>query len=470
MKKHNILKVVLITIILVFLCTWIFPTTSFSYSELVEGARSQLGLFDLFSYPLVSFSYFGYAFVYVLLCGALYGVLNKIPAYKTMLDKIVKSFKGREWLFLTITMVVVSLLTSVIGMSFGFIVLFPLIISLVMMMGYNKLVAASVTVGSVVTGLIGTTVGSNTVYYYTNLMSLSIFDEIVSKIVIFVITLILLVFNVLNYAKKTKNNANKDNEELIPETIKVERNKKIRIWPLALIFDLMLIIMLLGNFSWTEVLKLNFFDELVTYIQSDLNIKGFPIVYRVLGNVSAFGRWSFNMEMPFVVLLTTGLLGLIYRVKFDDFIDGISEGFKKTVKPAFITILIFVVLIIATYHPFQLTLVKPLIELTEGINVVTMSLIAFLSSLFNVDPIYVAQSTIPYVISVITDTGLYPLIEIIFQSIYGLASLVLPTSLVLMVTLSYMDISYGQWLKHIWKLFVEVLLVLIAIFVILLIV
>ena len=144
-----------------------------------------------------------------------------------MLDKIVKGFKGKEWLFLTITMVVVSALTSVIGMSFGFIVLFPLIISLVMMMGYNKLVAASVTVGSVVTGLIGTTIGSNTVYYYTNLMSLSIFDEILSKIVIFVVTLILLVFNVLSYAKKTKNDANKDNEELIPETIKVEKNFKV---------------------------------------------------------------------------------------------------------------------------------------------------------------------------------------------------------------------------------------------------
>lgn len=470
MKKHNILKVVLITILLVFLFTWFFPTTSFSYSELVEGARNQLGLFDLFSYPLVAFSYFGYAFVYVLLVGVLYGVLNKIPAYKKLLEKITDGFKGREWIFLLITMIFISILTSVVGMSFGFIVLFPLIISLTMMMGYNKLVAASVTVGSVVTGLIGTTVASSTVYYYTNLMSISLFDEIWSKVIILLVSLVLLVFNVLNYAKKTQNKANKEDKELIPQTLKNEKGKKIRIWPLALIFDLMLIVMFLGNFSWTEVFKLNFFSDLVTAIQTDVKIGGFPIIYKVLGNVSPFGNWTFNLEMPFMIAITTIILALVYRIKFDEFLDGICEGLKKAVKPATISILIFVVLIIATYHPFQLTLVKPLIELTEGLNVVTMTLIAFLSSLFNVDPIYVAQSTIPYVISVITDSSLYPIIEIIFQSIYGLATLVLPTSVILMVTLSYADISYGQWLKHIWKLFLELLIVLIVIFIILLII
>ena len=51
-----------------------------------------------------------------------------------------------------------------------------------------------------------------------------------------------------------------------------------------------------------------------------------------------------------------------------------------------------------------------------------------------------------------------------FQTIYGLAMLVLPSSVILMITLSYMDISYGQWLKHIWKLFLELLVVLVVIF------
>lgn len=469
MKKHNILKVVLITLLAVVLCTWIFPTASFSYTELTEGARSQLGLFDLFSYPLIALSYFGYAFFYVLLVGGLFGILNKIPAYKALLEKIVKGFKGREWLFLSITMVLLSVLTSVVGMSFGFIVLFPLIISIVLMMGYNKLVAASVTVGSVVVGLIGTTLGEGSITYINAVLGTTVFDEIITKIVILVVSLILLIFNVLNYAKKTKNNSNKENEDLIPEKVKVEKGKKIRIWPMAVVIDVMLLLMLLGTFPWNSVFELTIFEDALVWLQ-EFEIFGFPIFYKVFGNVNAFGNWSFNIEMPFMIVISTLILVLIYRVKFDDIIEGISNGFKKAVKPAALTVLIFMILVVATYHPFQLVFVKALLGFTEGINVVTMTVIAFLASLFNVDPIYVAQSTLPYVISVLTDSSLYPLIGIIFQTIYGLAMLVLPSSVILMITLSYMDISYGQWLKHIWKLFLEILVVLVVIFIILLII
>ena len=34
----------------------------------------------------------------------------------------------------------------------------------------------------------------------------------------------------------------------------------------------------------------------------------------------------------------------------------------------------------------------------------------------------------------------------------------------LMVTLSFMHISYGEWLKSVWKLFVELLVALLIIF------
>ena len=469
MKKHNILKVVLITLLAVVLCTWIFPTASFSYTELTEGARSQLGLFDLFSYPLIALSYFGYAFFYVLLVGGLFGILNKIPAYKALLEKIVKGFKGREWLFLSITMGILSVLTSVVGMSFGFIVLFPLIISIVLMMGYNKLVAASVTVGSVVVGLIGTTLGEGSINYINAVLGTTVFDEIITKIAILVVALILLIFNVLNYAKKTKNNSNKENEDLIPEKVKVEKGKKVRIWPMAVVIDVMLLLMLLGTFPWNSVFGLTIFEDALIWLQ-ELEIFGFPIFVKVFGNVNAFGNWSFNVEMPFMIIISSVILALVYRVKFDDIIEGISNGFKKAVKPATLTVLIFMILVVATYHPFQLVFVKALLGLTKGINVVTMTVIAFLASLFNVDPIYVAQSTLPYVISVLTDSSLYPLIGIIFQTIYGLAMLVLPSSVILMITLSYMDISYGQWLKHIWKLFLELLVVLVVIFIILLII
>ena len=56
MKKHNILKVVLLSILVALLCTWIFPSASYQ-SSLTVGDRNQLGIFDLFSYTVELFRY-----------------------------------------------------------------------------------------------------------------------------------------------------------------------------------------------------------------------------------------------------------------------------------------------------------------------------------------------------------------------------------------------------------------------------
>ena len=89
MKKHNLFKVVGISILVTVLLTWILPTTYYQY-EITSGARSQVGLFDLFSYPSVVLSYFGNIALYILIIGGFYGILSKIGAYRSILDSIVK--------------------------------------------------------------------------------------------------------------------------------------------------------------------------------------------------------------------------------------------------------------------------------------------------------------------------------------------------------------------------------------------
>src|SRR5699024_9348687 len=124
MKKHNIFKVVLITILVLVLLTWILPAAYYSGSYIDQG-RVQMGIFDLFNYPVTAISYFGYIAMYVLIVGGFYGVLNKIGAYRTMLDKLVSKFKGKEVVVLSIIMVLIALLTSVCGLQLGLIIFFP---------------------------------------------------------------------------------------------------------------------------------------------------------------------------------------------------------------------------------------------------------------------------------------------------------------------------------------------------------
>ncbi len=477
MKKHNILKVVLISIFIVFLLSWIIPRTYYSTEamELLEGPeRIQLGLFNLFSYPQIVLSYFIHILFYVILCGGLYGVLYRIPAYKAFLEKIVSGFKGKESIFLVLVMVLLAALSSVCGFSLGFLVVFPMLISIILMMGYNKIVAASVTVGSVLCGMIGTTYGADTFSYVHSILETEATGDMLYKVIILALAVILLIFNVLRYAKKTKSQTSVNKGQYIPDTVTVATDKKVRIWPLVVIFDLMLIIMLLGVFPWSTVFpKFTVFTDVYNWVM-EFEIFDFPIFAKILGDAQAFGEWGYALAqvaaaaLPVMVILTTIVLALVYRLSFDKFLDGITDGMKKALKPAVIMSLIYMLLIISTYHPVQLYFVKLLLGLGKGLNVVIMSVIVFLGSFLNVEAMYTAEAILPYTMTVITDSSLYSIIAVIFQSIYGLGMLVLPSSIILMGTLSYLDISYGKWLKHIWKLFVEILIVLIVVFIIML--
>lgn len=542
MKKHNILKVILLSILVVVVCTWIFPQATYQY-EFQEGARSQLGIFDLSTYTIEGlFRYFSYVLVFVLTSGMFYGVAYRIPAYRALLDKLVEKFKGKENIFLAVTMALIAIIVSVSGLSFGMLFVFPFIISLVLLMGYNKLVAASVTVGSTIVGIMGTTLGISTTNYINLALRIDFSSEMVTKVILLVIGLVLLIYNVLAYAKKTKNGVDRV-LELVPiaknktandkvvnnvveekevskkedkkETkktstkkqtkkttttkkstsakstksaktatkkttktkaydlksstdtvVKVKSKNNIKTWPFVLVFDLVVLILILSTFQWTDVANVDWFTKALDAV-NDFKIGGFPIFAKLLGNIQAFGSWSLGYEIPAMIVLATCFLAFIYGLKFDDFLDGIIDGMKRSMKPAIYMFLVYLVLIIVTFNPFQLNITKFFLNLTKGLNVITMTIIMAISSVLNIENVYVAQSQLPYITTIITDQTLYPLIGIICQSVYGLMMLIAPTSVILIGTLTYLDVPYTQWIKHIWKLFLELLLVLVVIFFIL---
>lgn len=463
MKKHNLLKVILIAIVATFLLTWILPTISVQYGEVVEGARQQLGLTDFMTYLSLNVSYFGVLFVFILVVGAFYGVLSKTGAYRSLLDKIVKGFEGKEHLFLAVTMIFIAAVTSISGLNYAMIVLFPLVISVILLMGYHKLTAATVVVGSLLVGMMGTTYGTPNIPYFADILGTTPQTEIYTKILILLVGIVLLVFQVLHFAKKDKAEV-----KVLNEYVPKDEKEKKPVWPIVVIFDLLLLVMVLSSIPWNSVFEVTLFEDVTKWI-NEFVISDFPIFAKLFGTLTPFGTWEIQ-QMTIVIFVATVVLGISYKQSFDDFIQHLLDGMKKAVKPAAIVMVLYTVLLIATYHPFQLTIAKFLLELSSKFNVVTMGLVATVASFFNIDATYVAQSTLPYVTTIITDQTVYPLIGIIFQSIYAFVMLFAPTSVVLMGTLSYLDIPYQDWLKHIWKLLLELLVVLFIIFTIILLV
>lgn len=531
MKKHNAIKIILGTVLVCFLLTWIIDAAYYS-TEFVNQGRVQMGLFDLFSYTLTSLSYFGYISLYIIVVGGFYGILYKIPAYRNMLDGMAKRFKKHGIVTITIIMTLLAVATSICGLQFGLFLFFPLIASLILLMGYDKIVVALTLVGSTLVGMIGTTYAYNNVSVINQTLGTSITDNIPVKFAILIASLFLLVLNTVFYIKrsntvtaksgkviaekiekeveeevkvvevvkketkpakktttkasskkstkkstpkksssKSKNNnkaaalddevivvRNSDNESyLIPEG----KETTTKTWPLVIGLLILFVVMVLAFIPWANTFGLDTMSK-ATEAVNGFKLFKFELFAKLLGTYNTFGDWMIT-DMFFPMAFIVFLLAIIYNIKFNDILDGFAEGAKKALTPALFVLLTYVVLVINTYHPYQLNIYKFILGKGETFNVITSALTGIISSILNVDPSYAFQAVLPYFSGVVTNADVYPIAGILYQIMYGFAMLFAPTSIVLMGTLSFLGVSYKEWIKNVWKFLIELFVVLLII-------
>lgn len=222
--KSSVLKIVLLTVLALMLMSWILPAAYYS-EQYIDQGRVQMGFFDLFNYPVTALSYFGYIAFFVLAIGGFYGILNKIPAYRTFLDNFVGRVQGREVRFFAFIMLLIAALVSLGGMQIPLLVFFPMLVSVILLLGYDKIVAAMILVGSTAVGLIGSTYAYGNTNIIMTVLSLDITSEVIAKLVILLLGLALLVLNLLLYIKKTNTVTKvikKDNKKSSVKEVKAE--------------------------------------------------------------------------------------------------------------------------------------------------------------------------------------------------------------------------------------------------------
>ena len=467
MKKHNTLKVLLITILFTYLLTWILPITYFN-NELATDVRYPTGLFDMFNYPTLTLYYFGTTAIFVLAVGAFYGVFNKTGVFKSVVDKIVKLFKGKEIVFFATLVTLLSILVAFCGFGFELIFLLPLITAIIITMGYDKVTVAMTFVGSISIGYAGSLFAKDITGTYANTLTTTYTDLIWFKVGLLVLGIALLVFNIIRRIKKKDIKKDLD-KELLPEKVEVKtkKGKVKKSWPGIVIFDLILLLMILGAIDFSGAFNIKIFE---TFHQSVLGvtIKDYAIFSKILGSTMAnanLGNWGTN-EFTTIIILATLVLSIIYRISLNDIFDGYKEGAKKFGLSAFLMVITYTVLITTSNNPIVLTIVKPLMSITNGFNVVTLSISMFIASIFNIDAYYTASAMLPYVTSVITNTSVYPLVEFICQTMQGLSLLIAPTSVVLLGVIAYLKVNYTEWIKNIWKFFLELFLLAFVLFII----
>ena len=460
MKKHSILKVVLLTLLIVIVAAWFLPVTNVTNGEFVTRDATNAGLFTIGSNFLTALQYFGGIAVFVLAVGGLYGVLHKIPQYRVLLDKIVKCFANKEWLFMVIVGILFAVLSSMAGLAVVLIAFFPLVISVILLMGYDKITAVMLTVGSTIAGLIGTVYNTNAIYGTVSVIGEAPDTNVLYKIILLVGSLALVIVNTILYGKKHRDK-NKDIESTyVPEKVTV---KKKHVYPIVIALCVVLVVFTLAFFDWT-LFKVDLFNKMSSFLEtpsgSSLTRNLLGAINKVIGITAktGFGAWTLG-DASVALLTISWLLSFAYRKKFSDFLTDFGAGAKKAVLPAFLVLLSYTVLVSAVNNPVEMSVLKYIVDL-KVTNTIGMTLImcvaAIVYCLFTVESYYGVISAASY-IQAVTTASTIGLVALIWQSMYGITMLFAPTSVALVATLSYLDIPYTKWLKAIWKLILELL-------------
>lgn len=508
--KRNLLKVIGISFLIFVVLSWLIPVGTYSSGKLSTDGIDPVGLIDLFNAPIQSFITFVLYGVVFATIGGLYGVMEKTGALEKVTENMTGAFKGKEKGFLILTIILFTVLSSLTGLIIPLFVLVPLFAAVLFEMKYDKVTVLASTVGGLLLGSVASTYGFNITGYTKNLLSLDMNNQIVAKIILLVLLTIALIFVVLKSSKRknikeakvkevkkevlkeekeskvskvekkpVKKTVKKSSKPETKKTVKkstakkqtskkksttkalavtkpikkVSGKSKVNTLPMVIIFVLMLIICLVGMYNWYYSFGIEVFNDMHDAIMG-VEIKDFPIFEHLLSGISQLGYWS-NVEFVGAMIIASGVIAWIYKLKFNDYVEAFIAGVKKWLPTAIYAALASVILSIlyqASYNGTGTlvdTINAKIFDLTDGFNVITTGIASLIGSFFFNDLYYLLADLSAFVSSF--DSSSLSIAGLLIQSVYAIGMMIFPTSVVLIAGLSLFDVSYKDWMKYIWK-------------------
>ncbi len=464
-KKNGLFLAVGITFALTIILTWLVKTGTFSGTELVDNGYMRLGLHEIFTVSFYGIYYFVIQVMLLLVIAGFYGVVSKTSGYQNLVTRFGKFLKGKEIFVVLITSLVIAVLTSFSSQVLVMLVFIPFLISVMNEMKMDKIVAFSCTFGSILIGVLGATYGTEVVNFFSYYAGSVVKDLMLYKVIIFVFAYI--TFNAFNILRLLNVKNKKTNSEEINDSLVVEKSdsKKTKIWPIITLFAILLVFLILGYVDWFSIFKIEVFNDLYTSITEFKIGEDFFILKNILGNFAAFGQ--FALEASIVLLFIVSIIiSFIYGVKFDSYVENFVDGIKKFIKPILLVVFAYTIFVLVYWSPFIPTVIDYLMDVESKLAPFLVSFCGMIASIFNVDYGYTAYSAGTYFAT------LYPndisAVSLVLTSIYGLLTFIIPTSVVMLFGLQYLNISYKSWFKHIWKFLLIMFVILEVIYFILL--
>lgn len=342
-------------IVLMAILTWIIPAGVYkldSAGNMVSGTYHTVvshpqGIWDVFMAPIIGMigdkATTGAIDIalFILVIGGFLGVVNKTGALDDGIRSIVTNSKGHEKRLIVILTIIFAIGGSTYGMGEETLAFFPLIVPIMMGVGYDSLVAAGVIILGTRVGDLASTVNPFSTGVASGIIKISPGAGLGSRIILLIIVTTLTIIFVLHYANKIKKDPTKslmykqrkadmkffDVEERSSKPSPLTRIQRHVLWIFALTF----IIMIIGLVPWTSINKSwTFFDTFTKWLTS------IPFLGNFLGaDMTALGSWYFN-EITMLFLFMSVVIMFVGHIKETDFIDSFMKGMGELLNVAII--------------------------------------------------------------------------------------------------------------------------------------
>lgn len=465
--------ILFIIIVIMAILTWFIPAGSYEVNEageIIAGTfayteQQPQGIWDVFMAPVkgmlgtdttpgaIEVSLF------ILVVGGFLGVVDKTGALDTAIAQVVGANRGREKMLIPILMFIFALGGTTYGMAEETLAFYPLIIPVMIAVGFDMLVAVSVILLGAGVGVLASTVNPFATGVASQALGISPGDGIVLRLVFFVVMYAIAVAYVMRYATKVqkdkekslvsdKYEENKEKFQTKNTNEKMNTRQKIVIF----LFGLAFLLMVLGLIPWT-LLNENWtiFENLNAWLM------GLPVIGTVLGQqMVPLGDWYF-VEITMLFLAMAIIIGIVYRLPEGEIVSGFVNGAKD---------LLSVALIVALARGIQVIMNEGMITATilnfgeRSLSDLSPVVFSVLTYIFYIPLSFLIPSTsglASATMGIMGPLGSFVgvaqhIVVTAFQSASGIVNLITPTSGVVMGALAIAGIELTTWWKFTAKL------------------
>lgn len=352
----------------------------------------------------------------VLFIGGMFGVLNKVGAIETGLERMLSATKGNVYILVPAMMIIFSMGSTFMGMAKEYLLIIPMVVAMANRMGMSSLIGLAIVAIPVKVGYLASITNPYALSIAQPLVGVPVFSGMGMRIFVYVVLMIIGILYVLRSIKKEAKNST---IEMSWDSTKLPTRHTWVLLTLAV--GIGFLVYASQTWHWK-------YNELSAYYLS------LGILFAIVGGLTANETVDAFVSGMKKVLIAGVLIGLATAVAIllskGQILDTIIHSLASVVGENNSNL--------AAYGMFfSQLLIDVAIPSTSGQAAVTMPILGPLGQLSGVDP----HTTV-----------------LAFLMGNGATNIITPTSSGLLIFLATAQVGWGQWARYIFPFFLIIIL------------